>query len=35
MPTNHPGKPKIGADGKRVKTFVLLTGVYSSHILEQ
>jgi len=25
MPTNHPGKPKIGADGKRVKTFVLDT----------
>ena len=28
MPTNHPGKPRLGADGKRVKTFVLDTNVF-------
>ena len=32
MPTNQPGKPKLGADGKRVKTFVLDTKVSVSLI---
>jgi hypothetical protein len=27
MPTTTPGRPKLGADGKRVKTFVLDTNV--------
>jgi len=27
MPTTIPNKPKLGADGKRVKTFVLDTNV--------
>ena len=27
MPTTTPGRPKLGADGKRVKTFVLDTKV--------
>ncbi len=28
MPTTPPNKPKLGADGKRVKTFVLDTNVF-------
>lgn len=28
MPTTTPGRPKLGADGKRVKTFVLDTNVF-------
>ena len=27
MPTTQPGKPKLGADGKRIKTFCLDTNV--------
>jgi len=28
MPTTQPGKLKLGADGKRIKTFCLDTNVF-------